>query len=65
MHVCLVETMKNHRGLNGSFVTTNIKVQCWWGMHSENPRKFEIPRLFGVKNSKKFGIGYCKKFGRQ
>jgi hypothetical protein len=64
MHVCLVEMMKNHRGFNGWFVTTNIKVKCWWAVHSENPRKFETPRLFSVRNSKKFGIGYCKKFGR-
>ncbi len=56
--------MRNHRGLNGWSVVTNIKVMCW-EVHSENPGKFERPKLFNVGNSREFGIGYCKKFGRQ
>lgn len=63
--MCLVKMMKNHKGLNGQFVATNIKVKCQWGMHSEHPRKFERPRLFSVGNSEEFGVGYCMKFGRQ
>jgi hypothetical protein len=35
------------------------------GVQSENPGKFERPRLFGVGNYKEFGVGYCMKFGRQ
>jgi hypothetical protein len=60
-----VEMMRNHRGINGWFVATNINVMCKWRVHSENLTKFERPKLFSVENSKEFGIGYCKKFGRQ
>ncbi len=65
MHVCQVEMMRNHRGLNGWSSATNIKVMCYWEVHSENRGKFERTKLFNIGNYREFGIGYCKKLGRQ